>query len=94
MELLDTAPRQKRTDEATRPHITRAMAGLSLQEDEVGSTHPAIRLSRMVSLIHSPPILLKQRLALPDEWFSGKYVLIGTNIAGVDQFRTPFTSDD
>jgi len=29
---------------------------------------------------------------LPEEWFKGKYVLIGSNLPGIDQFRTPFAS--
>lgn len=31
-------------------------------------------------------------MVLPAEWFRGKYVLIGKNIANIDQFRTPYSS--
>jgi len=29
---------------------------------------------------------------LPKEWFKDKYVLIGSNLSGIDQFRTPYIS--
>lgn len=31
-------------------------------------------------------------ILLPDKWIEGKYVLIGMDLPGIDQFRTPFVS--
>ena len=79
-------------DRGSNPQFAWQIAGKSEKLDERMVSRILYRLPSKGQQTTFSTYPAEAALVLPSEWFEGKYVLLGTNLPNVDQFRTPFVA--